>query len=186
MSVSGISSNTFNPYQISPNTNPIQQQFQQLGQALQAGNVSGAQSDFASLQAAFSQSLTGSANSIGSSSTAASPITQAFNQLASDLQSGNVSAAQKDFSTAQQDIQNTQGTLSPGGFHHHHHGGGGSGIETLLQELGQTASSTSSTSAPTTLSAAQQAYSTLQQQLQQYELGGAGTLTSELPISFNA
>ena len=94
MSISGISTN---PYQLGAT---YQQQIQQLGQALQSGNLSSAQSDFATLQQSFSQAVTGS-GSTGSSNT----ITQAFNQHGSDLHSGNLSAAQKDLATVKQDLQ---------------------------------------------------------------------------------
>lgn len=106
MSISGILSNTYNQYQIGATPNPIQQQIQQLGTALQSGNLSAAQSDFASLQAAFSQPSTTTG---APTSTAGGPVNQAFNQLASDLQSGNLSAAQKDFATVQQDIHGPNG-----------------------------------------------------------------------------
>jgi hypothetical protein len=184
MSISGILSSS-NQYQIGAATNSIQQQFQRLGQVLQSGNLSSAQSDFATLQAAFSQSAStsGSAPS-ASSTTTTSPVNRAFNQLASDLQSGNLSAAQKDYSTVQQDLQSVHGTLANPRFNpHHHHGGGvSSGQDTLLQDLSQAGQNPSSSN----LSAAQQSYATLQQQLQQFALGGAASLTSESPISFDA
>ena len=102
MSISGFLSSTFNPQPPAGATNPYQQQLQQLSQALTSGNLSAAQSDFATLQKAFTQSsTTGSA----SSSPSANPVTQAFNQLASDLQSGNLAAAQKDFSTLKLDAK---------------------------------------------------------------------------------
>jgi hypothetical protein len=172
MSLSGIPSNTINPYRF-VTSNPPQPPLQQLSQALQSGNLSAAQSDFATLQQAFSQSAT----TTGGASSAASPLTQAFNQLASDLQSGNLSAAQKDFSTVQQGLN---GASSPHG--HHHHGGSGSqALNSLFPDVNQPAQSSSS-SGP---SGAQQAFSALQQQLQQYALGGAA-LSSESPISFEA
>jgi len=102
-----------------------QQNIQQLSKALQSGNLTAAQSDFAALQQAFAQSATSAATT--SATTTASPITQAFNQLASDLQSENLSASQKDFSNLEQDIQNASGTGSASGVHRHHHSGGGSG-----------------------------------------------------------
>ena len=176
MSISGILSSA-NQHQIGA-TNPLQQQFQQLGQALQSGNLSSAQSDFATLQAAFSQpaATTGNATS--------SPIKQAFNQLASDLQSGNLSAAQKDYSAVQQNFQGARGTVSRSHFNGQSHGGGGasSGQNMLFQELSQLGQSPS----PSTLASAQQGYTSLQQELQQIALGGAGSLTSELPVSFDA
>ena len=78
-------------------------------------------------------------------------IAQAFQKLAQDLQSGNLSAAQQDFSTIQQDVQ-AQG----GGHHHHSHGQDSSGaqqnpVAQLFSELGQALQSGN-------LTAAQQAY----------------------------
>jgi hypothetical protein len=183
MSMSGIQSSTFNPFQLAATSNPYQQQMQQLSQALQSGNLSAAQSDFSTLQQAFSQPATttgpaSSSNSGGNSATLA-PINQAFNQLASDLQSGNISAAQKDFSGVQQDM-NGHGTVSayrllrPGI-------GGASGQNSPLQELNQVGQSLTSSN----LAAAQQTYASLQQQLQQFAFGGE-TLSNESPISFNA
>ncbi len=137
-------------------------------------------------------SISGIASSIlspyqlaATTSTATSnPITQAFNQLASDLQSGNLAAAQKDYSTLQQDLQ------SPGGTGHHlhnHHrihtpGVGDSGNQNpLLQDLNQLGQSLTSNN----LSGAQQAYTTLQQQLQQFA-GGGGAVSNESPMSLEA
>ena len=183
MSISAILNSSSNQFQMSTASNPYQQQMQQLGQALQSGNLSAAQSDFATLQAAFSQVAT-TTGSISTSS-ASNPVVQAFNQLGSDLQSGNVSAAQKDFSTVQQDLQN----LSNNQFHHHHHlrsgGGGGdsSNQNSLLQDLNQIGQSLTSSN----LAGAQQAYATLQQQLQQFALGGAdSSQLSNMPLSLVA
>jgi hypothetical protein len=190
MSISGISSNY--QQQIGATAATLQQQFQQLGNALQSGNLSSAQSDFASLQAAFSQASTTSSASTSAataSSATASPVSQAFNQLASDLQSGNLTAAQKDFSSVQSGIKdNSNGTPSFPHFpHSHHHGGGGGGVsssqDSLLQQLSEVGQNSSSSS--TSLAGAQQAYSTLQQQLQQFALGGAA-LSSAQPVSFDA
>ena len=184
MSISAILNSSSNQYQIGADSNPYQQEMQQLGQALQSGNLSAAQSDFATLQAAFSQPAT----TTGSTSTgsASNPVVQAFNQLGTDLQSGNLSAAQKDFSTVQQDLQNN---LSTSHFHHHHHSSGGSGSgnsssqNSLLQDLNQLGQSLTSSN----LSSAQQAYSTLQQQLQQFALGGEDSSElSNLPVSLVA
>jgi hypothetical protein len=180
MSVSAIPTNTFSPYQFT-SSNPAQTQLQQLSQALQSGNLSGAQSDFATLQQAFSQSATTTGSASGNSAT--NPLTQAFNQLGSDLQSGNLSAAQKDLSTVQQDVQNSNS--SPSRFGHHLHHGGvpqSQGQNSLFPDVNQPAQS--STSSGTT--GAQAAFSALQQQLQQYALGGAASLSSESPISFDA
>ena len=184
MSISAILNSSSNQYQIGAASNPYQQEMQQLGQALQSGNLSAAQSDFATLQAAFSQPAT----TPGSTSTgsASNPVAQAFNQLGTDLQSGNLSAAQKDFSTVQQDLQNN---LSTNHFHHHHHlsSGGGSGDSSnqnsLLQDLNQIGQSLTSSN----LAGAQQAYATLQQQLQQFALGSEDSYQlSNMPLSLVA
>jgi outer membrane protein assembly factor BamD (BamD/ComL family) len=159
MSVSGISSSSlsdFNAQNVQNNFQQIQQTFQQLGQDLQFGNLSAAQSDFASLQKLVPQA------SSTSSSPNNSPIAQAFSQLAKDLQSGNLSAAQQDYTTIQQDFQNqaTQNqTQAPEG-HHHHHGGGSSDITQLLSQLGTALQSGN-------LSTAQSAFTTLQQAITQ-------------------
>ena|SRR5271165_6407184 len=152
----------------------FQQEFQQLGQDLQSGNLSAAQTDFAALQQSAPQS------SATSSAQSTSPLAQAFNQLSQDLQAGNTTAAQQDFATVQQDLQ----TQSAQPHHHHHHGGGGGGessaISQLLTQLGQSLQSGN-------LSAAQQAYSTLQQDFQQ-QAGGAFALpqSTSTPVSVTA
>jgi outer membrane protein assembly factor BamD (BamD/ComL family) len=156
MSVSGISSSSlFNTSGVQSLFQQFQQTFQQLGQDLQSGNLSAAQSDFATLQNLGSQNSTATSQNN-------SPIAQAFSQLAKDLQSGNLSAAQQDFSTIQQDFQNqsVQGqTVSAQGHHHHHGGGGSSEISQLLDQLGTALQSGD-------LSTAQQAYASLAQQFQ--------------------
>jgi len=183
MSISGIQSNVTNPYQ--PVVNSVQHEVQQLGQDLQSGNLSAAQSDFATLQKAFSQSA---ATSGTTSSTTYAATTnafeQAFQQLGSDLKSGNLSAAQKDFSTVQQDLKRP-GDPSTDRFPHHHHGGGwngpSDGQNSLIQDLNLVGQSL----ATSNVTGAQQAYTTLQQQLQQFALGG-GAVSAESRVSFTA
>lgn len=164
MSVSGISSSSLfdllDSVSAQNQKQQLQQEIQQLGKDLSAGNLSAAQADFAILQkdapAAPSAALSQSNN----------PIAQAFQKLAQDLQSGNLSAAQQDFSTIQQDAQ------AHGG--HHHHGQSSSSaqqnpVAELFSELGQALQSGN-------LSAAQQAYTNLQQDFQSAPSGG-GTQT---------
>jgi len=160
MSVSGISSSLFN-YQ-NNNVQNKMQQFQQLGEDLQSGNLTAAQSDFATLQQVGSQNSSSATQS-------SSPLQQAFNQLAQDLQAGNLSAAQQDYSNIQQDFQNQASQMH--GHHHHHHGGDGQNnqISQLFQQLGQALQSGS-------LSSAQQIFNTLQQGLQ---LGAPAQGTAE-------
>jgi hypothetical protein len=178
MSISGILNSSYNQNQFSAVCSPYKQEMQQLSQDLQSGNLSAAQSDFATLQAAFSQPAAASASTSTastSSSSTSNPITQAFNQLATDLKSGNLTAAQKDYSTVQQDLQSQGGPST--GHHHHRHistGSGDSGTQnSLLQDLNQVGQSLTSSN----LAGAQTAYSTLQQELQQFALGG-GSLSS--------
>ena len=158
MSVAGISSNLFgfdNP-SVQNRAQQIQQEFQQLGEDLQSGNLSAAQSDFTTLQQLVPQSNT------TSSTQSSNPLAQAFNQLGQDLQSGNLSAAQQDYANIQQDMQNQTGQTQGQGHHHHHHGGGDSqtsSISQLFEQLGQELQSGN-------LSSAQQSYNTLAQQMQ--------------------
>src|SRR5271166_5412561 len=133
----------------------VQSEFQQLGQDLQSGNLSAAQADFATLQQL--QPGTSSTSSTQSTST----LTQDFNQLATDLKAGNTTAAQQDYAKIQQDFQ-SQGTQNHHHHHHHHQGSGTEGsseISQLFSQLGQALQSGS-------LSAAQQAYASLQQFVQ--------------------
>ena len=154
MSVSGISSNstlsqTVQSWQAK--AQKIQSEFQQLGQDLQAGNLSQAQSDFTTL----SQNISGPLQSN-------STLTQAFSALGSALQTGNLSTAQQAYATFQQDVQQ-----AGQGHRHHHHGGSasqttnssaGSSLSQLFSTLGSALQSGS-------LSGAQAAYSTLTQDL---------------------
>ncbi len=168
MSVAGISSS--NLFNINDSRESVQsemrQEFAQLGQDLQSGNLSAAQSDFATLTQLGPQSTTSSSSSTAAST---SPMAQAFAQLSKDLQSGNLSAAQQDFATIQQDMQSN--AVQVGGHRHHHQGGGESGqstISSLFSQLGQALQSGD-------LSTAQQVFSTMQQDFQQAGQSISGT-----------
>jgi hypothetical protein len=157
MSVSGISSSALFDLLDSVNAQTqkqqLEQEIQQLGKDLSAGNLPAAQADFATLQKNAPQA------SSASSSTSNNPIAQAFQKLAQDLQSGNLAAAQQDFSTVQQDAQ-----AQRGGHHRHGHGQSSTTaqqnpVAALFSELGQALQAGN-------LSAAQQAYTALQQDSQ--------------------
>ena len=168
MSVSGISSsNLFANQTIQNQVQQFQKEFQQLGQDLQSGNLSAAQSDFVTLQQLGPQS------SSTSSAQSNSPIAQAFNQLAQDLKSGNISGAQQDFAQIQQAFQNQASQTQ--GHPHHHHGGGGEGggnaISQLFDQLGQALQSGN-------LSSAQTAYNSLAQEFPQLGQSGQPAQTS--------
>ena len=175
MSISAISNNNFldyNSQNIQAQMQQFRQEFQQLGQDLQSGNLSAEQTDFAGLQQAEPQS-----NSSSSTQTS-NPLAQAFNQLAQDLKAGNLSAAQQDYATIQQDVQDRAGRV-----HHHHRHGGGHGeseVTQLLQELGQDLQSGN-------LSAAQQAYNTVMQDLpQSSQNSGAASAGQTNAVSVSA
>ena len=163
MSVSGISSSsslsqTMQTWQAQ--AQKVQTEFQQLGQDLQAGNLTQAQSDFSTLNQNNSAPMQTN-----------SSVSQAFAALGTALQSGNLAAAQKAYTTIQQDVQQTGQ-----GHPHHHHAGGSSQTNssssgsTLSQLFGSLGSALQSGS----LSTAQTAYTTLAQDLQQLTQG-AGT-----------
>ena len=150
----------------------FQQEFQQLGKDLQSGNLAQAQADFVTLQQSSPQAAQSSTASTATSGAAGgSPIAQAFNQLSQDLKSGNLSAAQQDFSTIQQDFQSAQTQGQQGGGHHHHihaesqSSQSSSPLAQLFAQLGQALQTGN-------LSSAQQAYSTLQQDFQQFASSG--------------
>ena len=159
MSVSGVSSSTSLSQSLQSwqaRAQKIQSEFQQLGQDLQAGNLTQAQSDFSTLSQNVSSPLQSN-----------SALAQAFSSLGSALQSGNLSAAQQAYSSLQQDVQQ-----AGQGHHHHHHAGSssqttnsssGSTLSQLFSSLGSALQSGN-------LSAAQTAYSTLQLGLQQLRL----------------
>ncbi|HXJ10972.1 MAG TPA: hypothetical protein VNH19_01765 [Candidatus Limnocylindrales bacterium] len=154
----------------SPNKQQFKQGFQQLGQDLLSGNFSQAQSDFSSLQQLLPTGQQSSLFTPASGAQTANPLGTAVSQLAQDLKSGNLAAAKSDFANVQQDLQQAGTQLGgPHGHHHRHHGGGESSqsssqqdpISTLFGQLGQDLQAGN-------LSAAQQAYSSLQQDLQRF------------------
>ena len=100
MSVAGISS-TSALNQLTNPVNSFQQRasdFQELAQALQSGDLAGAQQAFSALTQLAS-------NSGGSAGRGA--LAQDFNAIGQALQSGNLSAAQQAFATFQQDLEAT-------------------------------------------------------------------------------
>jgi hypothetical protein len=164
MSISAIASSLFQPsitQNVQNKFQQIQSEFQQLGQDLQAGNLSQAQQDYVTLTQSLPAGQQANANG--------GPLAQAFNSLAQDLKAGNLSAAQKDFTTIQQDVQQQQS----GQVQHHHHRASdtqdssstsnqqSNPIAQAFALLGQALQSGS-------LSSAQQAYATLQQDFQQF------------------
>ncbi len=119
VSVAGIFGSSFINYaakSIHSRMQQARQEFQQLGQDLQSGNLSVAQSDFAAPQKLGPQSKTRPSTQNSAS------LSQDLQQLSQDLQSGNTAAAQQDYSRLQQDFQ-SQALHT---HRHQHHGGGSS------------------------------------------------------------
>jgi hypothetical protein len=170
MSITGVASSILSALSGSQNNQSgfgqINSEFQQLGQDLQAGNLSQAQQDFATL----SQSLTGGSQSSSVANSTGGPLTQIINQLGQDLQAGNLAAAQQDFTTLQQDIQ--QSTDQAGGYGHHHRRAESSQSSSSQQSnpIAQEFSLLAQSPQAGNLQGAQQAFSTLQNDLQQ--IGG--------------
>ncbi len=170
--LSSLSSN-LDTQSIQSRMQQFRKDFAQLGQDLQTGNLADAQADFTALQKDGPQKT--------SSSQGSSSIAQEFQQLSTDLQSGNLTAAQQDYNTLQQDMQN-QASQAQRPHHHHHHSGGSqdNGVSQILSELGQDLQSGD-------LAAAQKAYRTLQQDLQQYAISnGAFDSTASSTVNTSA
>ncbi len=113
MSIGSVSSST-TPYSTSNTKKPQNQDLLNLGKALQSGNLSDAQSAFAS----FTQNLPGTSSTgpFSSSGTLGADV----KSLQSALQSGNVSGAQQAFSKL---TTNMKGMHQAHGAHHRHGGG---------------------------------------------------------------
>lgn len=203
MSVAGILSSLSSLQLGAPSA--TKQGIQQLTKDLQTGNLTAAQSDFAALQKAFSQSgAISAANSPATtppstsiapsphttplsnrtSSFNTTPLSQAVNQLASDLKSNNLSASRQDLSNLKLDFQHANGSTSAGGVRHQHWSGsdstdasGGTTATSLFTQLSQALASGN-------LASAQQAYASLQSQ----QLGAlsAGEFSEESPVSMLA
>jgi hypothetical protein len=151
----------------------IQSEFQQLGQDLQAGNLTQAQQDYATLSQNFPNAQSAS-TATASAANSSNPIAQAFAALSQDLQNGNISGTQQDYATIQQDFQQQQQGAGQV-HHHHHHGGGGGG-----QEGSQVSSALNSLATALqagNLSSAQTAFAALQQDLEQFSAGSSSAST---------
>jgi len=154
------------------NFQQIQSEFQQLGQDLQAGNLSQAQQDYATLSQNFPNAQSATTTTMANSS---NPIAQAFAALSQDLQNGNISGAQQDYATIQQDFQ--QQKQGAGQVHHHHHHGGGGGGQQGSQ-VSQALNSLATALQAGNLSSAQTAFAALQQDLEQFSTGSNAGSTS--------
>jgi len=145
--MSAISSvtSTGNPYQTTTQNGYAQivQDFNDIGSALQSGDVSAAQTALS----AFQQNLPGN-----SQATASQPFGQNsqantdYQSLASALQSGNLSSAQKAYANLQKDLQSAQTSTKTGHRGHHRHGSGGGSATSLINSLTTISSTNPATS----------------------------------------
>ena len=195
MSIFGIASSILGQIGSATPQNPNRQQFKEgfqlLGQDLQSGNLAQAQTDFSSLQQLIPGGQQNSPLSPAYGASNTNPLAAAVSQLARDLKSGNLSAAQSDFSAVQQELQQVGSRLGgPQGHHHRHHGGGESSqsssqqdpITKVFGQLGQDLQAGN-------ISAAQQAYASLQQDFQQFAANstpGASSAASGAGFSVSA
>ena len=118
MPVSRILFNT-NLYQTSsPQTRvgKLQDNFQQLEQALQSGNLSGAQQAFAALQQLMPNLSASNQTQNGQINSSQSLFRTGLNAIGQALKSGDLSAAKAAFTKLQQDIQ----SFNKGHKGHHH------------------------------------------------------------------
>jgi len=122
MTISGIPSNA-NAYSTSATNhrNSFRTDFSALASALNAGDLSGAQSAFSALQS-LQPGRFGSSSAPGGATSAngASPISTDIAALSKALQSGDLTGAQAAFKKVQQDM----GSAQRGHHHHHKHDSG--------------------------------------------------------------
>jgi outer membrane protein assembly factor BamD (BamD/ComL family) len=177
MSIAGIagSSSLFQNSVVQQTQNRFQQiqsQFQKLGQDLQSGNLTQAQSDFATLTQALPNAGKSASTATPSISATASfsnsnPVLQALQALGQDLQSGNLTAAQQDFAAIQQSAQQSQASGQSHHGHHPHHSAEAntvSPISSLQQEFSSIGQDLQSGN----FASAQRAYASLQSDLKQF------------------
>src|SRR5476649_933752 len=166
-------SSVYQPINTQVNFRQARSDFAQLGQDLKSGNLSQDQADFATLSKDLPQGQPASS----------SPLGQDFNTLAQALKSGNITSAQQAFTSLQTDAQNAA-QAHP--HHHHHHGGSQEASSTTSQDVSQLGSALQAGD----LTAAQKAFSTLQNDLQKYRLnaqvstgGSSATATSNINVN---
>jgi hypothetical protein len=162
-----------NPAIYTPATTPVTQtngnsarsEIMQLGQDLQAGNLSAAQQDYVTL----------SQGPLANQQNSTNPLVQDLQAVGTALQAGNLNGAQQAFSTFQQTAaQNASARQAAHGGHHHHGGGNGQENNALAQAFNSLEQALQSGN----LTTAQSAFTTLQSDLQQAGFGFAANPTS--------
>src|SRR5258707_12436105 len=125
MRIFGIASTILGQISSATTPNPHKQQvkqgFQLLGQDLQSGNLSQAQSDFASLQQLLPGGQQSSLLTPVSSAQSSNPLATALSQLSQHLKSRHVTPAQSDVPTVPQDLQRAGPQRGAAHGPHDHH-----------------------------------------------------------------
>ena len=160
MSISGVSSASFSYPTSATNSQRPKNPLSDLGNALQSGNLSDAQSAFATFQQGLQSS---SNNPISSNKT----LTSDVQSIQSALQSGDVSSAQQAFSKLTTDMRAVH--HAHGGGHRH---GGGMPIPSSTSTASSDPSSRISSSTTTSSTSPNDPISSLMQMLSQ-TVGGA-------------
>jgi hypothetical protein len=153
MSVAGIASAGLSQLaSLQRNYQQVRGEFKQLGQDLQAGNLTQAQTDFVTLSQSAASQFSGN-----------SPVAKALNSLGQALQSNNLTGAQQAFASLPSHI------VGPCAVPHSVHAGSSSAQQSAfsqaLSQMGQALQTGN-------LTAAQQAFSAMQQSWQQMESNG--------------
>jgi hypothetical protein len=135
MSISSVSSAT-SPQAANQNqVNQLAKSFNDIGSALQSGDVSNAQSALTTFQQALqSSSQTTDKQPFGKNTMA----NMDYQSLTNDLQSGDLAGAQKAFTSLQNDLSSpsTQSVQSAYlGHHHHHHANATANSPTTLSSM---------------------------------------------------
>lgn len=140
---------------IQSNYQQVRNQFKQLGQDLQGGSLTKAQTDFVTLSQSFASQFSGT-----------NPVAKTLSQVGQALQSGNLSAAQQAFAS----LGKVAASAVP---HHSHVPPIANQLKTSLDQLGQALQSGN-------LSTAQQAFAAVQQVWQQ--MSGDSVTPSDTPM----
>jgi hypothetical protein len=130
VSISGISSSTPSPSTANSAQSDFRQQFKQLSDALNGGNLEDAQQAYSALSQLQDSGQGPTANSN-------SPLAKVLNQIGQALQNGDLTGAQQALQSFQQ---------ARGGHHHGHHAGPDASAtsQTASSTLAATNSSTNS------------------------------------------
>jgi DNA-binding FadR family transcriptional regulator len=138
MAVSGIFANTAINQTSNSQTKfgQVKNDFQQLGQALQSGDLNAAKQAFAALQQFMPNLSSASQSQNGQQGSSQNPLLTDLSAVGKALQSGDLAAAKSAFAKLRQNVQ----SVSHKGHHHGHHktGGAQNSLASLLDSSSQT------------------------------------------------